>query len=116
MKATDALEIIRSLSDGVDPSTGEIFPDDSPYQKPQVIRALFSAVAIMEGSAKKERKRDDLPANTGQPWSEREETELVHAFDQGTTIAQLADIHQRTKGSISSRLSRLGKISRNSAS
>ena len=30
MKELKALEIIRALADGIDPHTGEVFPDDSP--------------------------------------------------------------------------------------
>ena len=116
MKATEALEIIRSLADGVDPTSGEVYPDNSPYQKPMVIRALYTAAAILENAAKRERKQSNLPAHAGQPWSEREEAELVKAFDQGTSIVQLAESHQRTKYSITSRLVRLGKISEDGAS
>jgi hypothetical protein len=37
---------------------------------------------------------------------------LTQSFDAGMTEAQLANAHQRTRGSIRSRLMRLGKIER----
>lgn len=39
-----SLEILQALADGVDPVSGEMFPPDSPYQQPEVIRALFYGV------------------------------------------------------------------------
>ncbi len=43
-------------------------------------------------------------------WSKNEESELTNAFNQGLTIQQLAEKHQRKKGAIRSRLARLGLI------
>ena len=43
-----ALTILKHLSDGNDPETGKPFPPDSPYQRPDVIRALFHAVRELE--------------------------------------------------------------------
>ena len=40
MQKDKVLEILTALSDGVDPSTGELFPDGSPYQHPDKVRAL----------------------------------------------------------------------------
>ena len=36
-----AREILRTVANGIDPVTGEILPDESPCEKPMVIRALF---------------------------------------------------------------------------
>lgn len=36
-------EILLALAEGVNPSTGEIYPNDSPYNNPDIIRALFYA-------------------------------------------------------------------------
>ena len=39
-----------------------------------------------------------------------EDKNLINAFDEGKNINELAKIHIRTKGTISARLIRLGKI------
>ena len=41
MENSKALRIIKILADGVDPTTGEVFDQNSPYQNPDVIRALL---------------------------------------------------------------------------
>ena len=35
MNQAQALEVVRSLANGVDPDTGEVFSAESPYQRPQ---------------------------------------------------------------------------------
>ena len=37
-----ATEIVRTLADAVDPTTGELLPADSVYNSPDVIRALLT--------------------------------------------------------------------------
>jgi hypothetical protein len=48
MQLQNALPIVRALADGVDPHTGDVFADASPYAEPKTLRALFSAVELME--------------------------------------------------------------------
>ncbi|WP_189000612.1 HRDC domain-containing protein [Deinococcus roseus] len=48
MESREALRILQLLADGVDPHSGEVFEDTSPYQHPQVVRALFYAVGAIE--------------------------------------------------------------------
>jgi hypothetical protein len=43
-----ALRILTALANGTDPNTGEIYPPDSPYQSPDVVRALFAATRAIE--------------------------------------------------------------------
>lgn len=110
MDPSEALRIIQALADGVDPHTGEVFPDDSPYQHPQVLRALFSAVRALERLEERKRREKRLPDNAGKPWNEGEDKVLCEGFDAGLTIAQLAQNHRRTEGAIQSRLEKLGKV------
>jgi hypothetical protein len=44
METDRATEILRLLGEGIDPFTGEIFPQNSPYQHPDTVRALFKAI------------------------------------------------------------------------
>ena len=45
MDAAQALTVVRSLANGVDPESGEVFPPESAYQRPQVVRALYEAAS-----------------------------------------------------------------------
>lgn len=112
MDASEALTILQILADGVDPQTGEVFADDSTFQHPQTIRALFFAIRALEESEKR-RKREErrqLPENAGKSWERTEDEELGRDFDAGMTTKQIAVKHGRTDGAIQSRLVKLGKI------
>jgi hypothetical protein len=105
-----ALGIIRTLADGIDPFTGEVYPPASPYQNPQTLKALFLAISALEKEQKRLRRQGDLPANAGRPWSEDEAGNLLESFDAGKTIEELSTLHGRTPGAIRARLMRMGKI------
>jgi len=51
MDRDTALGILTSLADGIHPVTGAVMPADSPYQHPDVIRALFHAVGALQAAA-----------------------------------------------------------------
>lgn len=106
MQISKALEIIEALADGIDPNTGEIFPEGTPYQHPQVIRALMTAVQALE----QRRSNSHPPERAGNAWDKGEDQQLVRDFDAGVTLLELAKRHERTRGSIRSRLEKLGKI------
>ena len=48
MQLDAALPIVRALADGINPVTGELYPDHSPYAEPRTLRALYSAVDLMQ--------------------------------------------------------------------
>ena len=112
MEAPEALRILEALADGIDSHTGEIFPIDSPYQNPQIIRALFVAIRALERLEVRPVRPKHLPENAGKPWDDSELTNLIESFDAGVEIKQLAQRHGRTEGAIVSRLERLGKVVR----
>ncbi|HSW12091.1 MAG TPA: hypothetical protein VLI06_04580 [Solimonas sp.] len=112
MEQTQALEIIRSLASGIDPATGEVFPPDSAWQQPDIIRALHLAATALQQAASSAKKNQSLPPSTGKPWTAEEDQALIEAFESGSTPKQLAAAHQRTNGAIQSRLMKLGKIDR----
>jgi hypothetical protein len=101
---------VKALADGVNPVTGEQYPQDSPYAEPRALRALFSAIDLMQREVEKERRRERLPANFGKPWSEGEDRAIAEAFDTGAAIPDMARKHARTQGSIRLRLEKLGKL------
>ncbi len=110
MEPSEALRIIQSLIDGIDPCTGEVFPDDCPYQQPSILRALFIAVRALERLEERQKREQRLPENAGKAWNESEDRMLCIEFESGLTIMQLAQKHRRTSGAIQSRLEKLGKI------
>jgi hypothetical protein len=110
MTAEEALKILVSLGDGVDPETGELIARTSVVQRPDVIRALHQAAIVLRREAWRERKRKSLPANTGQSWSADEDARLIAYFGRGTSIEVMAELHKRTTGAIRARLMRLGQL------
>lgn len=110
MELQTVLSTLRQLADGIDPATGEVFPPDSPYQQPQTVRALFTAIKYLEEVHKVIDRGSKRPPRTGEQWTKTESAQLLQAFNSGTSIMDLAQKHQRTTGAIRSQLQRLGII------
>jgi hypothetical protein len=110
MDQAQALAIVRSLANGVDPESGEVFAQESAYQRPQVVRALYEAAAALERIERFERRRSQMPQKTGEPWSEEEDRKLLAAFDAGRALQELAAAHERTMGAVRARLLKYGRI------
>lgn len=125
MESTQALKLLTTLSSGINPITAEAFPAESPYQHPDIVRALFLAVRALET------KRDEpsaarplatpatqatstsapnRPGKAGKPWSEAEDDELLAGYDAGQTIEVLAATHQRSRLGVEARLARHGRV------
>ena len=109
MDTSRALEIVRALGDGVHPFTGETFPMGSPYQHPEVVRALFKAVYALQVLRQREKRQVGVPEHAGKAWSKEEDAELLAAVDAGVTLSDLAERHKRTSAAIQARLLKLGK-------
>ena len=112
MTTDKAIDILKLLADGTDPTTGEVFPDDSAYNRPEIIRALFVAIDALERVRRNEKRKSTLPENAGKSWDKVEDTKLISEFDNGKSIREIANMHKRTAGAIESRLIKLGKIER----
>ncbi len=110
MDHAQALAIVRSLANGVDPESGEVFPEEGVYQRPQTVRALYAAVDALERAAQFERRKQQLPAKTGEPWTEEEDRRLLASFDAGHALGELAAAHQRTQTGIRARLVKYGRL------
>ena len=90
------------MAAGTDPITGEVFPANSPYNQPQIIRALFFAINKLRTVTEK--------GNQGLPWNEQEDALLTQRFNEGIKITQLAKLHSWTYGAIKARLIKLGLL------
>lgn len=110
MEQAQALAIVRSLANGVDPESGEVFPAGGAYQRADTVRALFAAAQAMERVEQFERRRQQLPPKTGQPWSEDEDRKLLAAFDAGSGLVELAAAHERTQTGVRARLVKYGRL------
>lgn len=110
MDNENAQNIIQALADGVDPITGEILPEGSPYKDDQVISAFQAAVKVLNHKIKSDERRSSRPAGTGKRWTAEEDQQVCEAFDKGKSVTEIANDHERTRGAIQSRLLKLGKI------
>src|ERR1041384_1623115 len=116
MDAAQALTVVRSLANGVDPESGEVFPPERAYQRPQGGRgrrgggALAEAPSALERIERFERRKSQLPQKTGEPWTEDEDRKLLAAFDAGRALQELAAAHERTMGAVRARLLKYGRI------
>jgi hypothetical protein len=120
MDDQQALRIVSALANGANPNTGEIFAADSPYQSPDVIRALFIATRALEKSASRSiapmsakpapPERNAVSGNAGKPWSADEDRQLLAEFDAGKSLNEIAQTHGRTHGGVRARLEKHGRL------
>ena len=108
MDINRAKEIIATLAEGVDPTTGEILPNNSVCNKGEIVRAFYAVLNDLD--AKQPKK--NLPANAGKPWSAEEDAKLISCYEAGMPRKELCAKFERTSGSITSRLARLGILNK----
>lgn len=119
MELDEAKQILNALADGIDPTTGEVLPRESPYNDPSVIRALFTVIGSIK-TAKSSKQTDEQkqqgsidsgkPKNAGLPWTKESKAEVASRFRSGSTYGELALYFERTKGSIVSELTKQGLV------
>lgn len=109
MEIDRAKELLQQMADGVDPLTGEILPEQHLCNQPDIIRALHTAINALE---KESKPKPPLSKNAGKPWVEDDDHTLCQLYDSGMSTKELAERFQRSRGAITSRLVRLGKIER----
>lgn len=108
MELHEAKKIVTLLSNGLDPITGEVYEQDSPYQQAAVVRALHIALQGIERLEKRKIREHKLPTKAGKSWTEEEDTEVIKSFEAGESIKEIATRYERTTGAIRSRLIKLG--------
>lgn len=107
MNINRAKEIIAALAEGIDPTTGEILPDDSVCNKGDVVRAFYTVLSSLDTNKPKKLQ----PENAGKRWTEEEDDKkLCEMFDAGLSKKDICNTFKRTTTGIASRLVRLGKI------
>ena len=106
MERQQIISILEQLARGFDPITGA--PVHDVFAGPDVIRALFLAADALKmpvGTPAANR-----PGAAGVRWTDQEDALLCSEFDGGTPIPEIARAHNRTRGAITSRLVKLGRI------
>ncbi len=111
MDAIYAKQILQSLAEGVNPATGEVLSREDSCNEPDVIRALHWVLQELERNEKAEKPaKKSKWENAGLPWTEEDEKMLCEMYDRGDSKKELCKYFKRSDGAISSRLSKLGKI------
>jgi hypothetical protein len=110
METGREIEILESLSDGKNPFTGELFPENSPYRHPDTVSALLKAIDALSKVQSREVRQGNLPEKAGKPWTDEEDNELTRNYEAGRSLKEISEQHKRTAGAIKSRLIKLGKI------
>ena len=129
MDKTECVAVLKALSDGIHPSTGENLPASSVAQDPKVIRALFHALSLLNNSSKPGQpykrtfkakpkttkllpQHDPLkPRNAGKPWLNQDFNSLLLGTNSGKSIESLAEELERTPLAIAAKLHERGLIS-----
>ena len=65
MDIVRAKEIIATLAEGVDPTTGEVLPDNSVCNKGEIVRAFYAVLIHLD----EKKSKKNMPANAGKPWT-----------------------------------------------
>ena len=107
MEIQEALTVMRALAGGVDPETSQPLEADSILLRPQVVKALNRALSTL---AQQEARERNKPSNAGRYWSHEEDTKVCEEVRQGIDLHEIAKSHNRSVGSIVTRLVKLGKI------
>lgn len=106
MDIIKAKEILSTLAEGVDPTTGEVLPNDSVCNKGEVVRALYTVLNCLD----KKRPKKNMPVNAGKPWTKEDEDLLIHLYRSNTPKKDICQALQRTETGVAARLVHLGVI------
>jgi len=102
------LETLTALANGVNPITGEILEKNNVYNDPEVIRVLFNTIDLIKNI--KPSKNVLLPPNSGAPWTQDKDAQLINLFKENPDLKFIAKELGRSTGSINSRLLKLGLV------
>ncbi len=106
MDINRAKEIVSALAEGIDPTTGEVLPEDSIYNKGDIVRALYTVLSSLDTTKPKKK----LPENAGKPWSKEDEALLIQLYHSDALKKDICNTFKRTATGIAARLVRLGVI------
>lgn len=105
MDINRAKEIIEALAEGIDPTTGELLPEDHVCNKGEVVRAFYSVLETLDKKRKK-----SMPANAGKAWTKEDEDLLKEMYLNGSSKSEICRTLKRTVTGAAARLVHLGVI------
>lgn len=118
---------LESLANGVNPIDGESFSADSPYNHPEIIRALYKTLneldrlaLLLKPSQKTEQEKqaenikNGVPKNRGLPWLSDDRAALKQRYIAGDSVQTLAKHFERSLGSIQAELSKQNLLPKSS--
>ena len=103
-----AKELLASLADGIDPLTGQVFPEDDSCNRVEIVRAIYTVLRALNEMP--QGPKEAQAENAGKPWTQEDERLLCKMYDAGSGEEELCAQFKRTPGAIAARLVRLGKI------
>ena len=106
MDINKAKEIIATLAEGIDPTTGEVLPDNSVINKGEVVRAFYTILTHLD----EKKAKKNMPENAGKPWTREDEDLLTSLYRAGASKKELCATLRRTETGIAARLVYLGII------
>ena len=120
MNKSEIVDVLSALASGVHPVSGEVFAEDSPYNEPRIIRALFGSLELIQTPAHRlpTKTQEEINREEGRPlrsnmrWTEEEDREMIDLIEKGTLTSAIAEHFERTQGAIHSRLQRQGLLER----
>lgn len=106
----EKLKDVEILLNGINPWTGEIINEDDilNFEEMKILLATLKDFLIKDISPKGSSKQK--PERAGNSWTTEEDEELKKEYENNIPIAKIAKEHKRTRGSIKSRMQRLGLI------
>jgi len=115
MKHEEAVGILEALMDGANPITGETLSSDHVCQDRDVIRALHTAIIVLneaiaahqkDRAMANSRKTDKL--NAGRPWTESNSQQLISLYLSNASIEKICHLLQRRPHEVYNQLAYLG--------
>jgi len=105
MDISKAKEIVGVLAEGINPMTGEILPPEHVCNNVDVVRAFYAL--LQQGNVE---KKEANYANSGKKWTVEDDELLKRLYVEGMRISEIQRKFMRSRGSIQSRLAKLGLI------
>ena len=127
MDRESVIHHLRAWADGIDPATGAALGPEHPAQRTDVLRVVFAALALLQAepstsltastsstsltdTSMQRSSQISGARNAGRPWLAADDDLLAAGYDSGVSVGALATRMERTRGSITARLVKLGKI------
>ena len=111
----EARIILEKLFEGVHPETGEVFAEDHVCNDPQVLRALYSAIAALNGqpaAAEAPKAAKQNHENNKKVWAQEEDAYLRNACQQEIPLDEICRELHRSAQNVRYRLIYLGLANR----